>query len=138
MSFDLCVFLFAQGPVSIKVAVPIIAEKPEWKLNGQMLSMVLPLTDAVSAIKAKIHEETGLPPGKQKLHYEVIFFFKLKSEQLLIIKMNSYFEWYFVWDLSGIFCVFSGIVLQGFQHFSSLQLDAWYDSSAATERTRRS
>ncbi|XP_046387283.1 splicing factor 3A subunit 1 [Ischnura elegans] len=62
------------SPVSLKVAIPSMSEKPEWRLKGQLLSLTLPLTDTVSVIKAKVHEETGMPPGKQKLHWEGIFF----------------------------------------------------------------
>lgn len=90
-----------QGPVSIKVQVPNMQDKTEWKLNGQVLVFTLPLTDQVwccgeprgrgqlppadlskgmndlslvpqvSVIKVKIHEATGMPAGKQKLQYEV-------------------------------------------------------------------
>ncbi|KAK7791192.1 hypothetical protein R5R35_005395 [Gryllus longicercus] len=63
-----------KGPVQLKVAVPNMSEKPEWRLKGQMLSLTLPLTDTVAVIKAKIHEETGMPPGKQKLQWEGLFF----------------------------------------------------------------
>ncbi|XP_039291007.1 splicing factor 3A subunit 1 [Nilaparvata lugens] len=63
-----------KSPVSFKVSVPNMSDKPEWKLNGQVLSMVLPLQDTVSVIKAKIHESTGMPPGKQKLHLDGLFF----------------------------------------------------------------
>lgn len=62
------------GPVTFKVQVPNISDKPEWKLNGQILALTLPLTDMVSVIKAKLHEQIGMPPGKQKLHYEGLFF----------------------------------------------------------------
>jgi len=48
-----------------------MSEKPEWRLKGQVLTLTLPLSDTVSVIKAKIHEETGMPPGKQKLQWEV-------------------------------------------------------------------
>ena len=51
-----------------------MSEKPEWRLKGQLLTLTLPLSDTVSVIKAKIHEETGMPPGKQKLQWEVCFF----------------------------------------------------------------
>lgn len=62
------------SPVTFNVLVPLANDKPEWKLNGQMISITLPLSDQVSVIKAKMHEETGMPPGKQKLHIENIFF----------------------------------------------------------------
>ncbi|RWS06912.1 splicing factor 3A subunit 1-like protein [Dinothrombium tinctorium] len=61
------------GPVTFKVQVPNIPSKPEWKLNGQTLTLSLPLTDLVSVIKVKIHELIGMPPGKQKLQYEGMF-----------------------------------------------------------------
>ncbi|RLV97799.1 hypothetical protein DV515_00011477 [Chloebia gouldiae] len=51
-----------KGPVTVKVQVPNMQDKTEWKLNGQ-----------VSVIKVKIHEATGMPAGKQKLQYEGIF-----------------------------------------------------------------
>uniref|UniRef100_A0A1B6CAA6 Splicing factor 3A subunit 1 n=1 Tax=Clastoptera arizonana TaxID=38151 RepID=A0A1B6CAA6_9HEMI len=63
-----------KGPVSLKVAVPMMNDKPEWKLNGQLLPMTLPLRDSVAVIKSKIHEATGMPPGKQKLQWEGLFF----------------------------------------------------------------
>lgn len=63
-----------KSPVSLKVAVPNMSEKPEWRLKGQLLTLTLPLSDTVSVIKAKIHEETGMPPGKQKLQWEGLFF----------------------------------------------------------------
>ena len=62
------------SPVTFRVLVPSAADKPEWKLNGQMLTVTLPLSDPISAMKAKIHDETGMPPGKQKLQMENIFF----------------------------------------------------------------
>lgn len=60
-------------PVMLKVIVPNSSEKPEWKLTGQMISLILPLTDSVAVVKSKVHEETGMPPGKQKIHWEGMF-----------------------------------------------------------------
>ncbi|XP_041084244.1 splicing factor 3A subunit 1-like [Polyodon spathula] len=62
-----------KAPVTVKVQVPNMQDKTEWKLNGQLLTFTLPLTDQVSVIKVKIHEATGMPAGKQKLQYEGIF-----------------------------------------------------------------
>lgn len=59
--------------VSFSVAIPNIPDKPEWKLNGQLLTFSMPLTDTVSVIKAKIHEVTGMPAGKQKLQMDTLF-----------------------------------------------------------------
>ncbi|CAL9708530.1 unnamed protein product [Knipowitschia caucasica] len=63
----------SKGPVAVKVQVPNMQDKTEWKLNGQVLNFTVHLTDQVSVIKAKIHEATGMPAGKQKLQYEGIF-----------------------------------------------------------------
>ncbi|XP_043924458.1 splicing factor 3A subunit 1 [Protopterus annectens] len=62
-----------KGPVMVRIQVPNMQDKTEWKLCGQMLAFSLPLTDQVSVIKMKIHEATGMPAGKQKLQYEGIF-----------------------------------------------------------------
>lgn len=59
--------------VSVKIQVPHSTEKAEWRLNGQVINLTLPYTDVFSVVKAKIHELTNMPPGKQKLQYEGIF-----------------------------------------------------------------
>lgn len=46
-------------------------EKSEWRLNGQMLNYNLPLNENVANIKAKIQDDTGMPPAKQKLFFDV-------------------------------------------------------------------
>ncbi|CAC5405413.1 SF3A1 [Mytilus coruscus] len=53
--------------------VPKADDKPEWKLNGQMLTYTLPLSDSIAVMKAKLNESLGLPAGKQKLQYDGIF-----------------------------------------------------------------
>lgn len=67
-------------------------DKPEWKLNGQQLTITLPITDPVSyviiihiliniqqvsVIKARIADELGMPTGKQKLQVGVSIHFFL-------------------------------------------------------------
>ena len=59
--------------VTLRVAVPLANDKDEWNLKGQTLALTLDLTESISTVKQKIHEATGLPPGKQKLSYEGIF-----------------------------------------------------------------
>ncbi|XP_015509972.1 splicing factor 3A subunit 1 [Neodiprion pinetum] len=63
-----------KGPVQVNIAVPMMTEKAEWKLNGQTLNITLQLSDTIATMKASIHEQTGMPPGKQKLQYEGMFF----------------------------------------------------------------
>ncbi|KAM9743970.1 splicing factor 3A subunit 1 isoform 2-T4 [Menidia menidia] len=76
-----------KGPVAVKVQVPNMQDKSEWKLNGQVLNFTVPLTDQVSVIKVKIHEATGMPAGKQKLQYEGIFI--KDSNSLAYYNMNN-------------------------------------------------
>ena len=60
--------------VTFKVVVPNITEKPEWKLNGQTLSMTMALSDTVTTVKTKIFEDTAMTTAKQKLFYDGMFF----------------------------------------------------------------
>merc|ERR1719232_2356186 len=61
------------SPVTMKVSVPNMPDKPEWKCDGQMMSVTLALTETVNTVKAKIMEEVGMPQGKQKLQHENMF-----------------------------------------------------------------
>lgn len=60
--------------VTIKVTVPVMPEKSEWKLTGQLLSFTLPLSETVGNLKIKLQEETNMPPAKQKLFFDGMFF----------------------------------------------------------------
>merc|ERR1739842_289322 len=62
------------SPVSFKVTVPVMEDKTEWSCSGQTLTLSLHLHDTVASIKTRIHEEVGMPPGKQKLQNENIFY----------------------------------------------------------------
>lgn len=68
-----------KGPVSLQIQAPTGVDKPEWRLNGQIISINVALNDSVSTLKTKIQEETGLPPAKQKISYEGMFFKDNKS-----------------------------------------------------------
>ena len=46
--FTLSVCLFSQGPVGFKVLIPNMPDRPEWNLNGRMVTITLPITDPVS------------------------------------------------------------------------------------------
>lgn len=61
------------GQVTFGVQIPLMPDKAEWKLDGNTIRLTLPLTDQVSVIKAKLHEITGMPAGKQKLQLGGIF-----------------------------------------------------------------
>ncbi|XP_065840413.1 splicing factor 3A subunit 1-like isoform X2 [Oscarella lobularis] len=62
------------GPVNIKVQIPSLPDKLEWSLNGQMVTITLPVTEQVAAIKTKLQDALGgMPPGKQKLQMGNVF-----------------------------------------------------------------
>ncbi|TRY61622.1 hypothetical protein TCAL_09101 [Tigriopus californicus] len=61
------------NPVTFHILCPIINDKPEWRLTGQSIALTLGLGETVTAMKGRIHDETGLPPGKQKLQLDSIF-----------------------------------------------------------------
>lgn len=63
-----------KGSVSLQIQAPSGVDKPEWRLNGRIISITVALNDTVSTLKTKIQEETGLPPAKQKISYEGMFF----------------------------------------------------------------
>ena len=108
-----------RGPVTFTIVVPVVEDKPEWKLNGQMLSVTMPLTDTVSTLKTKIMEEVGMPQGKQKLQHENIFF-----------KVGPH------WDFEVLIC-HPLFVPSGREYSGLLQHDAWHDASAPVEGARR-
>ncbi|KAL7744343.1 hypothetical protein ACLKA6_001735 [Drosophila palustris] len=62
-----------KSPVTIQVQIPN-TDKSEWKLNGQMIAVTLALADPIANLKAKLQDETGMPPAKQKIFYEGMFF----------------------------------------------------------------
>ncbi|XP_052872500.1 splicing factor 3A subunit 1 [Anopheles cruzii] len=64
----------AIGPITVLVQCPNMTEKNDWKLSGQTLSLVVNLTDTVSSVKAKVQTETAMPPAKQKIFYDGMFF----------------------------------------------------------------
>ncbi|XP_015120125.1 splicing factor 3A subunit 1 [Diachasma alloeum] len=68
-----------KGPVQLSVVVPLMTDKPDWKLNGQTLSITLQPNDTVATLKASICEMIGMPPGKQKIQTEGIFCKDLNS-----------------------------------------------------------
>ena len=62
------------GLLHFHIGAPVYAEKPEWRLQGQQLSFSLLPTEPISVVKQKISEVTGMPPAKQKLFWEGLYF----------------------------------------------------------------
>jgi splicing factor 3A subunit 1 len=63
-----------KGPVTIQVQVPNVSDKPEWKLNGQTLSITIGLSETIQKLKQSVQVETEMPPAKQKISHDGIFF----------------------------------------------------------------
>lgn len=63
-----------KGPVSIQVQCPTVTDKPEWKLSGQLITITIPLADTIQKLKQKVQESTDMPPAKQKISHDGIFF----------------------------------------------------------------
>lgn len=63
-----------KGPITIQVQVPNMMEKNEWRLNGQVVAVTLGLADQISLLKSKLQDETGMPPAKQKISFDGMFF----------------------------------------------------------------
>ncbi|XP_055331495.1 splicing factor 3A subunit 1-like [Paramacrobiotus metropolitanus] len=62
-----------KNPITFKVQVPHVADKPEWKLNGQVLNLTLAPKDTFTTIKARIQDQLGIPQGKQKLQFDGVY-----------------------------------------------------------------
>ena len=62
------------GIVKFRVVAPEVADKTEWQLNGQTLQAGFSLVENVSALKTFVHAQTGVPPAKQKLAKDGMFF----------------------------------------------------------------
>lgn len=62
------------GPITIQVQIPNMTDKTEWRLNGQMAAYSFSPSDLITSLKSKIQEETGMPPAKQKISYDGMFF----------------------------------------------------------------
>jgi len=63
-----------KSPVTIQVQVPNLSDKPEWKLNGQTLTINIGLGDTIQKLKQRVQEEVEMPPAKQKISHDGIFF----------------------------------------------------------------
>lgn len=57
-------------PVSIYVQMPESADKPEYNVTGQVITLSdVPLTALVSTLRERIHAQTQVPPGKQQIKW---------------------------------------------------------------------
>ncbi|XP_040583931.1 splicing factor 3A subunit 1 [Lepeophtheirus salmonis] len=63
-----------KGPITFRINIPNMPDKPEWQLSGQKLSVTHSLSDTVAVLKAQLSERIGMPTGKQKLQMGNTFF----------------------------------------------------------------
>ncbi|OQV12614.1 Splicing factor 3A subunit 1 [Hypsibius exemplaris] len=61
------------GPVTFKVQVPHVGDKPEWKLNGQVLTLSLNARDSMTVLKGRIQDQLGIPVAKQKVQFDGVY-----------------------------------------------------------------
>lgn len=76
----------ANGPVKFHVQLPHVPDKPEWNLNGQTISLVLPLTETVATIKNKLMDQLNMPIAKQKLQLDVSILLFIVSVVLTFLR----------------------------------------------------
>eukprot|EP01097_Dermamoeba_algensis_P007019 TRINITY_DN4394_c0_g1_i1.p1 TRINITY_DN4394_c0_g1~~TRINITY_DN4394_c0_g1_i1.p1 ORF type:complete len:693 (-),score=176.67 TRINITY_DN4394_c0_g1_i1:97-2109(-) len=69
---------------SINVRVQIPTGKPEWKWEGQTLTLSLSARDSINTVKDKIQEAIGMPSSKQKL----------RTDDLPVLKDNFTLAYY--------------------------------------------
>jgi len=50
---------------------PNLADKPEWNLTGQQITITCAPQETCANIKMKIMDQLNMPVGKQKLQYDV-------------------------------------------------------------------
>lgn len=56
-----------KGPITINVQIPKEESKPEWKLQGQTISLTVDLKDTITLVKEKLKELVLVPANKQKI-----------------------------------------------------------------------
>jgi splicing factor 3A subunit 1 len=61
------------GPITFKVQVPHVADKPEWKLNGQVVNLTLAPRDSMTTLKNRIQDQLGIPSAKQKVQFDGVY-----------------------------------------------------------------
>eukprot|EP01121_Diplochlamys_sp_Union-15-3_P022121 TRINITY_DN9320_c0_g1_i1.p1 TRINITY_DN9320_c0_g1~~TRINITY_DN9320_c0_g1_i1.p1 ORF type:complete len:683 (-),score=164.86 TRINITY_DN9320_c0_g1_i1:23-2071(-) len=63
------------GPIRLLINIPRIEDKPEWKLNGQILEVKLDIDAQIKDLKKELQNQLGgMPPNKQKIKADVGFF----------------------------------------------------------------
>ncbi|ORY03634.1 hypothetical protein K493DRAFT_254090 [Basidiobolus meristosporus CBS 931.73] len=56
------------GPATLYIQTPAVPDKPEWKLNGETLTLEgLELSSLVSELKQRVADLLGMPSGRQKI-----------------------------------------------------------------------
>lgn len=89
------------NPVTLKVSIPLQPEKTEWKLSGQVLTFTMPLAESVATLKAKVQDDTAMPPAKQKLFYDVSILKLIIEGYYSKLTFNHYLH--HVFNLSHVF-----------------------------------
>jgi splicing factor 3A subunit 1 len=97
------VFVFAfflQLPISLQVQLPKDGAKPEYKLDGQVVTLVdLPLNTLVSTLRDRILQQTGSAVGASKIRLaygstmlsngNTIASYNLEDEDMLVLSVRE-------------------------------------------------
>jgi len=67
------------GVLPVRVAVPEDSTKPEWKLDGKIITVDIGLGETIAALKERIKDVVGLPANKQKLKMGELVLLDAKS-----------------------------------------------------------
>ncbi|XP_026759772.2 splicing factor 3A subunit 1 [Galleria mellonella] len=62
------------APAHLQVSLPSLPERADWRLDGRLLPLSVPLATTVAELKNMLQRSTNMPTAKQKLHYEGLFF----------------------------------------------------------------
>lgn len=86
-------------PINLQVQLPDEPSKPEWKLNGQIITLAdMPLTLLVSTLRDRILQQTGSALGASKIrlsyagkmlsNVNTIASYNLEEDDVLVLSVN--------------------------------------------------
>ena len=65
------------GPVTLSIRLPVDAANPDWKLNGEVVSVTIDISATVKTLKQQIGDaQGGMPASKQQLKHSSHGFLK--------------------------------------------------------------
>jgi splicing factor 3A subunit 1 len=92
--------IYLQAPISLQVQLPNDSSKPEWKLDGSIITINdLPLNLLVSTLRDRIVQRTGstLPVSRIRLSYagkmltnsSTIALYNMEDEEMVVLSVGA-------------------------------------------------